>query len=60
MNRPDTGHIYDIFSPEGIFIRQAIVPDRIYLYKGGRVYTVVELERRVYEVKTYKLEEVEN
>jgi len=60
ISQPDTKHVYDIFSPEGIFIRQAVVPESIYLYRRGKVYTIIRLERRVYEAKCYRLEELEN
>lgn len=39
----------------GIFIRQAIVPERIIRYQNGKVYTVVETADGDRVAKCYKL-----
>jgi len=52
-----TNHLYDVFSPEGIFIRQAVVPEKILRYQNGKAYSIVELESGIYAAKCYKLTE---
>lgn len=52
-----TEHLYDVFSKEGIFIRQAIVPERIFQFQNGKAYTILELESGDYVAKCYKLVE---
>jgi hypothetical protein len=50
-------HIYDVFSPDGFYIQQAIVPERIFRYKNGYVYTIklVSFEDRETEAKRLRL-----
>jgi hypothetical protein len=55
-----TDHLYDVFSRDGIFIRQAVVPERIFLYQNGKAYTIVESESGEYVAKCYKLVEVKS
>jgi hypothetical protein len=52
------GHLYDVFSKDGIFIRQAVVPERILHYQNGKAYTIVETKSGEYVAKCYKLQEV--
>jgi hypothetical protein len=51
----ETGHVYDVFSPDGIFIRQAVVPERIFRFQNGKAYSIVKLESETYAAKCYKL-----
>jgi hypothetical protein len=51
----EMGHLYDVFSSDGIFIRQAVVPEKILRYQNGKAYTIVELESGIYAAKCYKL-----
>ena len=53
----ENDHLYDIFSPGGIFIRQAVVPLKILQYQNGKVYTIVETEKGDYLVKYFRLVE---
>lgn len=48
--------LYDIFSPEGIYIRQIVVPFRIYRVWKGNAYAVVETEEGFKAVKCYRLD----
>jgi len=48
-------HLYDVFSKDGIFIRQAVVPEKILRYQNGKAYTIVESESGEYVAKCYKL-----
>jgi hypothetical protein len=51
----EAGHLYDVFSPEGIFIQQAEVPEKIIRYQNGKVYTIVEAASGNYVARFYKL-----
>jgi len=51
----ETGHLYDVFSPDGIFIQQAEVSERIIRYQNGKVYTIVETSSGDHVAKCYKL-----
>lgn len=51
----EIGHLYDVFSPDGIFIRQAVVPEKILRYQNGKAYSIVEFESGIRAVKCYKL-----
>lgn len=53
----ETGHIYDVFSPEGIYIRQVIVAEKILQYQNGKACTIVETESGDYLAKYFKLVE---
>ena len=55
MKSEEPAHVYDVFSPEGLYIQQAVVPTRIYQLHNGIAYTILTLERRVYEAKRFKL-----
>jgi hypothetical protein len=51
----ETDHLYDVFSPEGIFIRQAVVPEKILQYQNGKACTIAETESGDYLVKYFTL-----
>ena len=53
------GRVYDVFSPEGIFIWKALVPATILCYQDGKAYSIVELDSGLYETTCYKLIESE-
>jgi hypothetical protein len=55
MKSKEPEHVYDVFSPEGIYIQQAVVPMRIYQIHRGIAYTILRYEERVYEAKRFKL-----
>ena len=47
--------IYDVFSPEGIYIKQAILPCRICQIKGDKLYSIVTTEEGYMAVKRFSL-----
>jgi len=49
------GILYDVFSPEGIYLRQAVVPYRIYVFKHGRAYSLVLPEDGFYSARSCRL-----
>lgn len=52
--------IYDIFSPEGIYLRQVVSPHRIYVMKNGKAYCVVRTEEDYRIVKRFRILYKEN
>jgi hypothetical protein len=55
MKNGEPEHVYDVFSPEGIYIQQAVVPTRIFQLRNGIAYTIIRYERGVYEAKRFRL-----
>jgi len=51
----DDENVYDVFSPEGIYIKQVIVPHRIYEFYKGKAYSIVTSEEGFRQVKRFKL-----
>lgn len=49
-------HIYDIFSPEGIYLREITLPFRIQCIKRGKFYVLERDEEGYARVKRYRLE----
>lgn len=47
--------VYDVFSPEGIYLRQVRVPETLHLVRGDLAYTIVKTEDEYQLVKRFKL-----
>ena len=48
-------HVYDVFSPDGVCIKQVIVPHMIYEFYKGKAYSIVTSEDGFRQVKRFKL-----
>ncbi|HSA96526.1 MAG TPA: 6-bladed beta-propeller [Acidobacteriota bacterium] len=48
-------HVFDVFSPEGIYLRQVLVPETLHLVRGGLAYTIIRTEDDFLVVKRCKL-----
>jgi hypothetical protein len=48
--------IYDIFSPEGIYLKQVKLDQRIARFKNGRIYSYVRSEAEDVCIKRYRLD----
>ncbi len=48
-------HVFDIFSPEGIYLRQVRVPEALSLVRGDRAYCIVRDEDEFLVVKRFRL-----
>lgn len=48
-------HVYDVFSPEGIYLRQVRVPETLHLVRGDLAYSIVRNEDEFLVVKRFKL-----
>lgn len=51
----EKGYEYDVFSPAGIYLRQVVVPHRIFRIKEGKVYSIVRDEEDYRYVKRYRM-----
>jgi len=51
------GSIYDVFSPEGIYLKQVSVDYPIYEFKGGKAYSITTTEDEFRVVKRFSLVE---
>jgi len=49
-------YLYDIFSPEGVYLKQVVVPFRIYQVRKDRMYAIVETEEGFRVLKCYRFE----
>jgi hypothetical protein len=50
------GTRYDVFSPEGVFVKQVVVAQKIACFKDGKIYSIVRPEEGLPTVKRYKVE----
>lgn len=48
-------HVYDVFSPEGIYLKQVRVPEILYLVRGDLAYGIVRNEDEFLVVKRFKM-----
>ena len=49
-------YLYDVFSPEGVYLKQVVVPFRIYQVRKDRMYAIVETEEGFRVLKCYRFE----
>ncbi len=47
--------VYDVFSPEGIYLRQVRVPQTLYLVRGDLAYSIIRQEDEYLVVKRFRL-----
>jgi hypothetical protein len=47
--------VYDVFSPDGIYLRQVRVPETIYLVRGDLAYGIVKNEDEYLVVKRFRM-----
>lgn len=55
-NDDDKDFLYDVFSPEGIYLRQIIAPFRIYQIRNGKAYAIVETDEGFKALRCFRLE----
>lgn len=48
-------HAFDVFSPEGIYLKQVRVPESLYLVRGDLAYSIVRQEDEFLVVKRFRL-----
>ncbi len=47
--------VYDVFSPEGIYLRQVRVPQTLYLVRGDLAYSIIRQEDEYLVVKRFRM-----
>ena len=47
--------VYDVFSPDGIYLKQVIIAHRIFDFKDGKIYSIVRTEQDFRVVKRFRL-----
>ncbi len=50
------GFLYDIFSPEGVYLKQVKVERQVYQIKNGKVYSLVQTEDGYPEIKRFRMD----
>jgi hypothetical protein len=53
-------HAYDVFSPEGIYLKQVWVPTTLNLVRGGKAYSIFRTEEEYLVVKRFFMTEADN
>jgi hypothetical protein len=48
-------HAFDVFSPEGIYLKQVRVPEALYLVRGDKAYSILRREDEFLVVKRFRL-----
>ena len=47
--------VYDVFTPEGIYLKQVRVPETLYLVRGDAAYSIIRQEDEFLVVKRFRL-----
>jgi hypothetical protein len=55
-NDADKDFLFDVFSPEGVYLKQIVVPFRVYQVRNGKAYGIVETEEGFKALRCYRLE----
>lgn len=50
------GFLYDVFSPDGIYLRQVSIEQRVGAFKNGKVYSLLRPEEGYPSIKRYRME----
>ena len=48
-------HVFDVFSPEGIYLKQVRVPETLYLVRGDTAYSIIRQEDEFLVVKRFRM-----
>ena len=48
-------HVYDVFSPEGIYLKQVRVPETLFLVRGDKAYSIIRQEDEFLVVKRFRM-----
>jgi hypothetical protein len=48
-------HVFDVFSPEGIYLMQVRVPESLFLVRGEEAYSIVRTEDEFLVVKRFRM-----
>jgi hypothetical protein len=50
----EKNRIYDVFSPDGIYLKQVIIAHRIFDFKDGKIYSIVRTEQDFRVVERFR------
>jgi hypothetical protein len=48
-------HVFDVFSPEGIYLRQIRVPQTLFLVRGDNAFSLIRTEQEYVVVKRFRM-----
>jgi hypothetical protein len=48
-------HVFDVFSPEGIYLKQVRVPETLFLVRGDKAYSIIRTEEEFLVVKRFQI-----
>ena len=48
-------HVFDVFSPEGTYLKQVRVPETLFLVRGDKAYSIIRQEDEFLVVKRFRL-----
>ncbi len=48
-------HVFDVFSPEGIYLKQVRVPETLFLVRGDKAYSIIRTEEEFLVVKRFQM-----
>ncbi len=48
-------HVFDVFSPEGIYLKQVRVPEILFLVRGDKAYSIIRTEEEFLVVKRFRM-----
>ena len=49
-------HIFDVFTPEGIYLKQVRVPQALYVVRGDKAYSIIRTEDEFLVVKRFRMQ----
>jgi hypothetical protein len=52
-------HAFDVFSPEGIYLKQVRVPQTLFLVRGDQAYSLIRTEEEYYVLKRFRMVKAE-
>jgi hypothetical protein len=53
-------HVFDVFSPEGIYLKQVRVPETLNLVRGDQAYSIIRTEQEYLVVKRFRMVRAED
>lgn len=56
---PEDIRVYDVFSPDGIYLKQVFLPARIYAIQNNKIYSIVQTEDEFLVARRYSFKEQE-
>jgi hypothetical protein len=48
-------HVFDVFSPQGIYLKQIHVPETLYLVRGDKAYSLIRTEEEYFVLKRFRM-----